>query len=211
MKLTKEYIRDVKFERSKKGYDTEQVDDFLDLVSSEFEELQSQIEKSKSELQKYRDMEATLTSVLVSAESNAKKLEEEARVRASAIIAETEEAIKKQRIALESEEYVYREKLAKDRERMETQIQELRRFHQQYKETILADIERFRARLLEEEQSVEEVWQEKPEAVREPAAAVVKEKADVEQAAGGSFDLSAILKDLPETDGELKAIIDELI
>lgn len=210
MKLTKEYIRDVKFERSKKGYSTDQVDDFLDLVSTEHDELREQIEKSKSELEKYRNMEATLTNVLVSAENNAKKVEEEAHVRAAAIVSNAEESAKKLRASIEAEEYLYREKYAKEREEIIKQIERLRGFFALYKNAVLEDIERFKQKFTEE-QSSDKVWEEKPAEINEQAAKESEQTQQPGDETGEKFDLSDILKNLPESDSELKAMIDELI
>jgi hypothetical protein len=126
-------------------------------------------------------------------------------------VSNAEESAKKLRAGIEAEEHLYRERYAKEREGIINQIERLRGFFALYKNAILEDIEKFKQKFTEEQTS-DNVWQEKPEEVRDQAA--VKENEQTQQPGdetGEKFDLSDILKNLPESDSELKAMIDELI
>lgn len=76
--LTPLDIENKKFGRSLKGYNVDEVDDFLDELTSEYErlykenaELKGQIESSKKDLEHYRSVEHTLQNTLVMAQSTA--------------------------------------------------------------------------------------------------------------------------------------------
>ncbi|MBQ9942718.1 MAG: DivIVA domain-containing protein [Christensenellaceae bacterium] len=206
--MTAEYIKEVKFDREKKGYSTVQVDEFLDKLREEFLGLEKQLETANAELEKYRGMEQTLTSVLVTARDNAKKMEDDAKAKAEAVVSEAEEEAKRLRLDIEADAYDFRQKKEQEKQATAKGVADLRAFYEEYRAAIAADLAAFGAKL-EELKLVEETWQQRPEMVEalpENPAAEEAQPAD-----GPAFDMGDILKNLPETDSELKAMIEELI
>lgn len=57
------------------------------------------------------------------------------------------------------------------------------------------------------------IWEEKPAEIAEASAAEAQTapESNAAESADGEFDMSDILKNLPESDSDLKAMIDELI
>ncbi|MDY6825701.1 MAG: DivIVA domain-containing protein [Bacillota bacterium] len=127
MPITPLDIQEKEFERSFRGYDMEDVDDFLDEVAGDLEKLLRKNEELKEEINRlleknknYHKMEETLHSAIVvaqetaeevkqnakresdlirrEAEREAKQIIEDARFRASRIMSEHEELIKQAQI-----------------------------------------------------------------------------------------------------------------
>lgn len=240
MALTKAEIANIRFEQVKKGYSIEQVDAFLGRVADEFERQNLEIAAVAEANERYRKMESDLTRALVSAESTAKRVMEDANEKARTILDEANAAAVKTRIRAEAEELGYREKCESERDELIRQTEELKHFFDKYREALLSSAEAFRASVMQnfEDQSWDERPASMKPVEEEiftvqPSPAVEEEKevkkpisSDVNipssgsigstakstgTASTGGFDLSAILRDLPETDKELKAIIDELI
>lgn len=212
MRLTVDAVKNVKFEHSKKGYSTEQVDEFLDSVCADMQEMNRKLEESERSLEKYKEMESTLTCVLVSAQSNAQKIEEEAKARAGAVIQEAEEQAQKMRLSLEAEAFAYREKIKAEQQALAEKANELRGFYASYKAAILSELRDFEEKF-EAVQPAEKIWEEKPAEIAEAPAAgeQTAPESNAAETADGEFDMSDILKNLPESDSDLKAMIDELI
>ncbi|MCI8519686.1 MAG: DivIVA domain-containing protein [Clostridia bacterium] len=91
-------IENKKFsKRALNGYSTEEVDDFLDELTLDYEKIYKEandsrktIEHLNEEVNKYRQMEATLQSTLVMAQSAAEDIKNEAREKASTIVSEAQ-------------------------------------------------------------------------------------------------------------------------
>ncbi|MFO8192665.1 MAG: DivIVA domain-containing protein [Bacillota bacterium] len=127
MSITPLDIQEKEFERSFRGYDMEDVDDFLDEVAGDLEKLLRENEELKEEINRlleknknYHKMEETLHSAIVvaqetaeevkqnakresdlikrEAEREAKQIIEDARFRAGRIMSEHEELIKQAQI-----------------------------------------------------------------------------------------------------------------
>lgn len=127
MSITPLDIQEKEFERAFRGYDMEDVDDFLDEIASDLEKLLREKEELKEEInhlleknKNYQKMEETLHSAIVvaqetaeevkqnakresdlirrEAEREAKQIIEDARFRAGRIMSEHEEMIKQAQI-----------------------------------------------------------------------------------------------------------------
>jgi len=91
-------IENKKFsKRALNGYSTEEVDDFLDELTLDYEKIYKEandsrktIENLNEEVNKYRQMEATLQSTLVMAQTAAEDIKNEAREQASTIVSEAQ-------------------------------------------------------------------------------------------------------------------------
>ena len=95
--LTPLDIENKRFSKTLKGYNVDEVDDFLDQVTLEYEKLykenaeyKNQIEQNKRDLEHYRNVEDTLQNTLVMAQSTAEEVKEVARKQAEQIIQEAE-------------------------------------------------------------------------------------------------------------------------
>lgn len=93
-------IENKKFsKRALNGYSTEEVDDFLDELTIDYEKIYKEasegrktIEKLNGELEKYKQMESTLQSTLLMAQSTAEELKNTAKQQAESIVSEAETA-----------------------------------------------------------------------------------------------------------------------
>jgi len=91
MRITPMDIEQQEFSRSFRGYNEEEVDDFLDKIVKDYEELinennklNEEIERMKERLKEYSEIEETLRSALLNAQKSAeemkKKVENEAKM-----------------------------------------------------------------------------------------------------------------------------------
>jgi len=93
-------IENKKFsKRALNGYSTEEVDDFLDELTIAYEKIYKEANESKqtvdklnNELTKYKQMESTLQSTLLMAQSTAEELKNTAKQQAENIVNEAETA-----------------------------------------------------------------------------------------------------------------------
>ncbi len=104
-------IENKKFsKRAINGYNTEEVDDFLDELTVAYEKIYKEVADSKqtiedlnAELAKYRSMENTLQNTLLMAQSTAEDVKNVAKQQAEVIINEAQNAAKEQVLKLNSE------------------------------------------------------------------------------------------------------------
>ncbi|HHW17708.1 MAG TPA: DivIVA domain-containing protein [Firmicutes bacterium] len=112
-------IHNKEFSRSFRGYNEDEVDEFLDLVVAEFErlireneELQSTIAGLESRIEHYKGLEETLKNAIVLAQKAADEIKEaaareaeaikrQAEIRAAKIQAEASEALRKSQEGIE--------------------------------------------------------------------------------------------------------------
>lgn len=94
-------IHNKEFKKSVRGYDAEEVDQFLDEIIIDFEKMQRELELLRNQLNNYsenmnsyRDKENALNNALVSAQHFADQMKREAEDKASRIIFEAEEQAK---------------------------------------------------------------------------------------------------------------------
>ena len=97
MKLTPLDIHHKEFGRSLRGYNEEQVDQFLDEVADEFErlfkeniDLSERLEAANQRVAGYQSMEATLNNTLVSAQRSAEDIVAKAGVEATTMLRDAE-------------------------------------------------------------------------------------------------------------------------
>src|SRR5215216_5293215 len=95
MALTPVEIRHVQLKRTLRGYRRDSVDRLVDDVAVSFEEvwreradLADRVEQLESDLVRHRELEGLLRTTLVSAESAAQQLREQARKEAETIVSE---------------------------------------------------------------------------------------------------------------------------
>ena len=102
MPLTPVDIHNKEFSRSFRGYDEDEVDQFLDLIVEDFErlykenlELKERVSLLKEQADYYKSMEATLRDTLVTAQKTAEEVEASAHKNAELIIKEAEQEAQK--------------------------------------------------------------------------------------------------------------------
>ncbi len=97
MKLTPLDIKKQEFKKVMRGYDTVEVDTFMDMMASEFEEslkqqkeLRDKVVETETQLKDYRQIEKTLQQTLLQAQETMSKTYESARREAELITREAE-------------------------------------------------------------------------------------------------------------------------
>ncbi|MBS2030133.1 MAG: DivIVA domain-containing protein [Deltaproteobacteria bacterium] len=97
MKLTPLDIRQKQFKTGFRGLDPKDVEAFLDLVASEFEELakenlfiKDEISRKALKIDEYRDREKTLQETMVAAQKVAEDMKEAAKKQAEIVVSEAE-------------------------------------------------------------------------------------------------------------------------
>jgi len=141
--LTPLDIHNKEFKKSLRGYDANEVDEFLDEVIKDFEtlykenlELKEQLQAQKDNLNRYKEMEDTLQSTMVLAQKmaeeakrNAEKEAEliiwEARKKAEQIVAGAEDQITESRKRLETLRAYEKQQMIKLRTFLQTQLDTL--------------------------------------------------------------------------------------
>ena len=97
MKVTPVDIRNQKFAKSFRGYDQTEVDAFLELTSSQLEELitenaglKEKLSSVESTLKGYTDLEGNLKEALLTAQKSAEEIRENAKKEAQLLMRETQ-------------------------------------------------------------------------------------------------------------------------
>jgi cell division initiation protein len=97
LKVTPVDIRNQKFGKSFRGYDSSEVDAFLEVVSSSMEELiaesahlKEKLYSAESTLKGYTDLEGNLKQALLAAQKSAEEIRENAQKEAQLLIRETQ-------------------------------------------------------------------------------------------------------------------------
>ena len=122
MALTPVEIRHIKLGRGFRGYKRHSVDQLLDEVAESFEDvwreradLADKVEQLELELVRHKELEALLRTTLVSAESAAQQLREQARKEAETIVGEAH-----------AEARAIARRAAAEKERLETELRRIR-------------------------------------------------------------------------------------
>ncbi|MCI8397252.1 MAG: DivIVA domain-containing protein [Clostridia bacterium] len=103
-------IENKKFsKRALNGYSTEEVDDFLDELTIDYEKLYKEVgeykqtvDKQNVELEKYKQMESTLQNTLLMAQNAAEEIKNVARQQADAILNEAQTAARDQLTSIDT-------------------------------------------------------------------------------------------------------------
>ncbi len=116
--LTPLDIENKRFSRTIKGYNVEEVDDFLDELTAEYEtlyrenaEYKNQIEQSKKDLEHYKSVEHTLQNTLVIAQTTADDIKNMAQKQADQIIKDAQNEARRNVDELNKEEFEIKRRL----------------------------------------------------------------------------------------------------
>lgn len=115
--LTPLDIENKRFSKTLKGYNVDEVDDFLDQLTVDYEklykenaDLREQIENSKKDLEHYRNVEHTLQNTLVMAQTTADDIKANAQLRADQIIRDAQSEAKRATETISKEEFEIRKR-----------------------------------------------------------------------------------------------------
>lgn len=115
--LTPLDIENKRFSKTLKGYNVDEVDDFLDQLTIDYEkiykenlELKDQIEENKKDLEHYRNVERTLQNTLVMAQTTAEDIKSNAQSRADQIIRDAQSEAKRATEEIAKEEFDIRKR-----------------------------------------------------------------------------------------------------
>lgn len=116
--LTPLDIENKRFSRKINGYNVEEVDDFLDELTVEYEklyrenaELKDKAEQSKKDLEHYKNVEHTLQNTLVMAQTTADDIKNMAQKQAEQIIRDAQGEARRSVDELNKEEFEIRRRL----------------------------------------------------------------------------------------------------
>ena len=116
--LTPLDIENKRFTKTIKGYNVEEVDDFLDQLTLEYEKLykenaefKDQTEKYQKDLEHYRNVEHTLQNTLVMAQTTAEDIKSMAQKQADQIIRDAQNEARRAVDELNKEEFEIRRRL----------------------------------------------------------------------------------------------------
>jgi cell division initiation protein len=138
--ITPNEILQKKFSQSLRGLKPDEVNDFLKLVASEFEELLrdnlqllEKVNQLEEAVDEYRHMESTLKNTLISSQKIGQEIKEEAERKSNILIRESE---------LEAERIVQKAKQRK--ERLEEETFQLLSQHKRFRAELMALVETHR-------------------------------------------------------------------
>lgn len=115
--LTPLDIENKRFSKTIKGYNVDEVDDFLDELTIDYEklykensELRDQVEKDKKDLEHYKNVEHTLQNTLVMAQTTADDIKSNAQLRADQIIRDAQSEARRATEEITKEEFEIRKR-----------------------------------------------------------------------------------------------------
>lgn len=134
-------IENKKFsKRALNGYSTEEVDDFLDELTIDYEKLYKEaadakrtIESQNTELTKYREMESTLQSTLLMAQTAAEEVKMEAQKQADSILANAESSATEKLGQMDNEIETRRQEIDAAIESKQRELDDLQKQFDDYK------------------------------------------------------------------------------
>ena len=111
-------IDNIRFSKTIKGYNVDEVDDFLDQLIADYEKLyrenaefKDKIEKMNKDLEQYRQMEHTLQNTLVIAQTAASDIKTTAEKQAEQIIRDAQSEARRSEDELNKQEYEVTKKI----------------------------------------------------------------------------------------------------
>jgi cell division initiation protein len=130
MRITPMDIEQQEFSRSFRGYNEEEVDDFLDKIVKDYEELinenlrlNEEIEKMKERLKEFSEIEGSLRSALLNAQKSAEEIKGRVENEAKVMVKKAE---------IEAE--VIKQKASQKEDEVKNEINNLRRYKFMFKE-----------------------------------------------------------------------------
>lgn len=198
MKLTPLDIHHKEFHRAIRGYNEEEVDDFLDEVAEEFErlfkeniDLKEQIEKAKERAGQFEDLQSTIQNVLITAQKSADEVLAQAKRDAEQIIRDAE--VKARGLI---------EEASRGKESLEARFSDLKNAEREFREQFKSMLESY-LRLVEGEMARPETSYQIPESspAQEAEAPPAEQGSEESSERGVEADDSAESEGAPTDDG----------
>lgn len=124
--LTPLDIENIRFQKSLKGYNADEVDDFLDQLNTDYEKLykenkefKDRIEELEKDMEHYKNVERTLQDTLVMAQKTSDDIKKVAEQKAEQIIKEAEGTAKESVSELAKQEFELRLKMEETKKQFE--------------------------------------------------------------------------------------------
>ncbi len=200
MEQLKAYISNIEFDCKRGKYDARQVDEFIAFVLQQVEALQKEMEALKEANARYESQSTSMAAAMITAEKNCASMLDQARAEADEIRAaakkEGDDFVKSmydRQSDMENEYQAQKEKLI-------AEVASLKSFKEKYHHAVERDVIDVLSKISGMDSN--KVWNELPEELRREYGLD-----DVYE----GLDLNEIIKDLPETDHELKAMIEDLL
>lgn len=200
MEQLKAYISNIEFDCKRGKYDARQVDEFIASVLQQVEALQKEMEALKEANARYESQSTSMAAAMITAEKNCASMLDQARAEADEIRAaakkEGDDFVKSmydRQSDMENEYQAQKEKLI-------SEVASLKSFKEKYHHAVERDVIEVLSKISGMDSN--KVWNELPEELRREYGLD-----DVYE----GLDLNEIIKDLPETDHELKAMIEDLL
>lgn len=200
MEQLKAYISNIEFDCKRGKYDARQVDEFIASVLQQVEALQKEMEALKEANARYESQSTSMAAAMITAEKNCASMLDQARAEADEIRAaakkEGDDFVKSmydRQSDMENEYQAQKEKLI-------AEVASLKSFKEKYHHAVERDVIEVLSKISGMDSN--KVWNELPEELRREYGLD-----DVYE----GLDLNEIIKDLPETDHELKAMIEDLL
>ncbi len=200
MEQLKAYISNIEFDCKRGKYDARQVDEFIASVLQQVEALQKEMEALKEANARYESQSTSMAAAMITAEKNCASMLDQARAEADEIRAaakkEGDDFVKSmydRQSDMENEYQAQKEKLI-------AEVASLKSFKEKYHHAVERDVIDVLSKISGMDSN--KVWNELPEELRREYGLD-----DVYE----GLDLNEIIKDLPETDHELKAMIEDLL
>ena len=200
MEQLKAYISNIEFDCKRGKYDARQVDEFIASVLQQVEALQKEMEALKEANARYESQSTSMAAAMITAEKNCAYMLDQARAEADEIRAaakkEGDDFVKSmydRQSDMENEYQAQKEKLI-------AEVASLKSFKEKYHHAVERDVIDVLSKISGMDSN--KVWNELPEELRREYGLD-----DVYE----GLDLNEIIKDLPDTDHELKAMIEDLL
>ena len=200
MEQLKAYISNIEFDCKRGKYDARQVDEFIASVLQQVEALQKEMEALKEANARYESQSTSMAAAMITAEKNCASMLDQARAEADEIRAaakkEGDDFVKSmydRQSDMENEYQAQKEKLI-------AEVASHKSFKEKYHHAVERDVIDVLSKISGMDSN--KVWNELPEELRREYGLD-----DVYE----GLDLNEIIKDLPETDHELKAMIEDLL
>ena len=216
--ITPQEIQEARFEKVRRGYDMDAVDDFLERVMADYVELykENSVLKSKmrilvEKLEEYREQENSMQSAIMAAQKTGEQMTIDAEKKCAAMLREAEKVILEKTKGVETQAHVEEKRLQAAKLASARFIDGIERQLQRQIE-MLEDLRR--REMLPEATPVEEVVDESSAPFdfdKEPSAPTMEERADalieeigqnIEQTIGGPAEAS----ETPETPAHFKEL-----
>lgn len=232
--LNKDKIINVKFSRSRKGYDIEQVDAFLDEIIDDIDVVEREREADAERMVKVQETENALAQALLIAQKAANDLEAKANENAARTIADAQEQADEIINNAKVEAYNIREKYEAEISELKAELESIRSFVETYKNAVLSEMDAHKAAFMQnfgseaiiaesgyvteepEDADSDETLEAEEEVISEEEITEESETAEeIEEELQTdnieTINLDDIIHGLPENDVELKALIDEIM